>query len=68
VLFAGAVERGFGEILEQGVRLAIEHAVSLLDGGLAGGPLKPAFGLSGDVRTSQTRPDGQAKLSSCHGD
>ena len=23
----------------------------------AGGPLKPAFGLSGDVHASQTRPD-----------
>ncbi len=37
MLFAGAVERGFGEIIEQGVGLAIEHAVSLLDGGLADG-------------------------------
>jgi hypothetical protein len=37
VLFTGAVERGFGEIIEQGVGLAIEHAVSLLDGGLADG-------------------------------
>ena len=37
MLFAGAVERGFGEIIEQGVGLAIEYAVSLLDGGLADG-------------------------------
>jgi hypothetical protein len=37
VLFAGAVERGFGQIIEQGVGLAIEHAVSLLDSGLADG-------------------------------
>jgi len=37
VLFAGAVERGFSEIIKQGVGLAIENAVSLLDGGLADG-------------------------------
>ena len=35
MLSAGAVERRFGEIIEQGIGLAIEHAVSLLDGGLA---------------------------------
>jgi len=27
VLFAGTVERGFGEIIKQGVGLAIEYAV-----------------------------------------
>ena len=37
VLFARAVERGFGEFIEQGVGLAIEHAIALLDGGLADG-------------------------------
>ena len=37
MLFAGAVEGGFGQIIEQGVGLAIEHAISLLDGGLADG-------------------------------
>jgi len=31
------------------------------------GPLKPAFGLSGDVHTSQTRANEQTRLSSCHG-
>ena len=37
MFFAGAVERGFGEIIEQGVGFAIEHAIALLDGGLADG-------------------------------
>src|ERR1022692_4704467 len=37
VLFAGAIEGGFGQVIEQGVGLAIEHAVTLLDGGLADG-------------------------------
>ena len=37
VLFAGAVESGFGRFIEQGVGFAVEHAVSLLDGGLADG-------------------------------
>ena len=37
VLFARAVERGFGEFLEQDVGLAVEHAIALLDGGLADG-------------------------------
>ena len=37
MLFAGADERGFGQIIEQSVGLAVEHAVSLLDGGLADG-------------------------------
>jgi len=32
-----AVESGFGQLIEQGVGLAIENAVSLLDGGLADG-------------------------------
>src|SRR5712692_1311314 len=32
------------------------------------GPLKPAFGLSGDVHTSQTCANEQTRLSSCHGD
>ena len=34
----------------------------------AGGPLKPGFGLSGDVRTSQTWATEQTRLSSCHVD
>jgi hypothetical protein len=37
VLFAGAVESGFGQFIEQGVGLAVEHAVALLDGGVANG-------------------------------
>jgi hypothetical protein len=35
---------------------------------LAGGPLKPGFGLSGDVHMSQTWSNEQTRLSSCHGD
>ena len=37
MLFAGAVESGFGQFIEQGVGLAVEHAVALLDGGVANG-------------------------------
>ena len=35
MLLACSVEDGFGEFLQQDVRLAVEHAVSLLDGGVA---------------------------------
>ncbi len=37
VLFAGAVQSRFGKFIEQSVGLAVEHAVPLLDGGLADG-------------------------------
>ncbi len=33
--FAGPVERGIGELLQQGVGLAVEHAVALVDRGAA---------------------------------
>lgn len=33
--FARAVQRGVGEFFEKGVRLAVENAISLLNGGLA---------------------------------
>src|SRR5271157_3192448 len=35
VLFVGAVERGLGQLIEQAVRLAVEHAVTLLDSGVS---------------------------------
>ena len=38
VVLAGAVERGVGELFEQHVRLAVEHAVALLDRGEADAP------------------------------
>ena len=37
VFFAGAVESGFGQFVEQGVGLAVEHAIPLLDSGVADG-------------------------------
>jgi hypothetical protein len=37
VLFAGAVDCGFGQLIEQGMGLAVEHAKTLLDSGLADG-------------------------------
>jgi hypothetical protein len=40
VFFAGAVERGFGEIIEQGMGFAIEHAVM---------PTKPYLVLSREI-------------------
>jgi len=33
VLFAGTVESGFGQFIEQAVGLAVEHAVALRDSG-----------------------------------
>jgi len=43
VLFAGAVESGFGQLIEQGVGFAVEHAIPLLDGGLADGLSQMTF-------------------------
>jgi hypothetical protein len=37
VLLARTVDRGFGKFLEQGMGLAVEHTIALLDGGLADG-------------------------------
>ena len=37
VLLARAVERGVGEFIEQDVRLAVEHAIALLNGSVADG-------------------------------
>ena len=37
VLFARAVDGRFGDFIEQGMGLTIEHAVALLDGGQADG-------------------------------
>ena len=47
VLFAGAVERGFGQLIEQGVGLAVEHAVALLEGGVADGVSQMTFAAAG---------------------
>ena len=47
VLFARAVEGGFGDFLEQGVGLAVEDAIALLDGGLADGLGEMAFAGAG---------------------
>jgi hypothetical protein len=43
VLFAGTVESGFGQLIEQGVGFAVEHAIPLLDGGLADGLSQVTF-------------------------
>jgi hypothetical protein len=39
----GAVESGFGQLIEQAVGLAVEHSVPLLDSGLADGLLSSSF-------------------------
>jgi len=43
VLFARAIERSVGQVIEQGVGFAIEHAVALLDGGLSDGLRQVTF-------------------------
>jgi DNA replication protein DnaC len=35
VLFAPAIERGVGQLIQQSMGFAVEHAVALLDGGLS---------------------------------
>ena len=52
-VLAGAVERGVGELLEQHVRLAVEHAMALLDGGAADGLGEVA--LAGAGRAEEER-------------
>src|SRR5271166_5906170 len=47
VLFAGAVEGGFGQLIEQAVGLAVEHAITLLNGGLADSLGQMAFAAAG---------------------
>ena len=47
VLFARAVDGGFGDFIEQGVSLTIEHAVPLLDGGQTNGLGQVAFASAG---------------------
>ena len=47
MLFAGAVDGGFGQVIEQFVGLAIEHAIALLDGGLADGLGEMTFAGAG---------------------
>ena len=54
------------ELFENGA--AAFQSTELLTARWAGGPLKPGFGLSGDVHTSQTWANEQTRLSSCHGD
>src|SRR5271165_973581 len=51
VLFVGAVERGLGQLIEQAVGLAVEHAVPLLDSGVADGLSQVA--LAGAGRTEK---------------
>jgi hypothetical protein len=46
-LFACAVDRGFSQLIEQGVGLAVEHAVALLDGRLADGLGQVALASAG---------------------
>ena len=50
VLFAGTVESSFGQFIEQGVGLAVEHAIPLLDGGMADGLGQVAFAGAGRTR------------------
>jgi len=45
--FAHAIERGVGQLVEQGVSFAVEHAVSLLDGRLSDGLREMAFAGAG---------------------
>jgi hypothetical protein len=47
LLFAGAIECGFGEIIEQSVGFAVEHAIALLDRGLADGLRQVTFPTAG---------------------
>ena len=47
IVLAGAVERGIGEFFEQGVGLAIEDAIALLDRGAADGLREVAFAGAG---------------------
>jgi hypothetical protein len=49
-LFTRAVQSGFGQLIEQGVGLAVEHAVALLDGGLADGLSQMTFAGTGVPR------------------
>ncbi len=37
MLFACSVDRGFGDFIEQGVGLAVEHAIALLDRSMSDG-------------------------------
>ena len=53
VVLARAVERGVGELFEQHVRLAVEDAVALLDGGAADGLREVA--LAGAGRAEKER-------------
>ena len=53
IVLAGAVERGVGDLLEQGVGLAIEDAMALLDGGASDGLREMA--LAGAGRAEEER-------------
>ena len=46
-LFACAVDRSFSQVIKQGVGLAVEHAIALLDGRLADGLGQVAFAGAG---------------------
>jgi hypothetical protein len=50
VLLARAVENGFGEFLEQHVRLAVEHAIALHEGGVANRLRQVALARSAQAR------------------
>ena len=53
VLLACAVNDGFGQLVQQDVRFAIQHAVALLNGGLADGLGQVTFpGAAGARETS----------------
>ncbi|MGD1078816.1 MAG: hypothetical protein ABR881_10895 [Candidatus Sulfotelmatobacter sp.] len=45
--FAGSVDRGFGQVIEQFMGFAIEHAIALLDSGLSDGLSEMAFAGAG---------------------
>jgi hypothetical protein len=43
VLFAGSIDGGFGQVIEQFVGFAIAHAITLLNGRLSGGLRQMTF-------------------------
>lgn len=52
MLFAGAVESGFDQLIEQGVGFAVENAIPLLDSGVADGLSQVALAGAAERRSS----------------
>lgn len=54
MLLARTVDRSFGEFLEQGMGLAVEHTIALLDGGLPDGLCQMALAAAGWAEESES--------------